>query len=717
VSGTSPHHLNPQPHGGLNLKEPFLSRSPGASGKSTVASPSRRTPAALAASAVAALALLTPPAHAGEYTINQCSNGVTTGWTPNASGGGYVLNNCGAPGGGIGGTTVASAWSQAGWQFTVPADTTIWGFNITRDVSLPSNVAYGTGVFAIDTQGSGSGYANGYTNFGGIYYSGMVTDSAAWLTGQTGISLRINCSGGGNCSDGGGLGIHYVQITLSDAINPVIASASGSLLAGGALQGTKSISYGATDRGGGVYRAVLKLDGVTRTDKVIDSNGGNCAGTSSFTQPVPCKLSVSDTIALDTNALSEGNHSVQLYVLDATNTNQATYGPFTINVDNVPPPVNTSVPLITGIARHGQILAADAGTWTGTGITFARQWQRYDANSGTWTNIAGATAPTYAVQPADYGKSLRVRSRATNSEGSTDAYSDPCGPIASPTDPNGDLDGDGIPNGSDPDIDGDGVRNEGDANPNNPTITTPPGGNDSNGGGRDAGGGNGGGSAPQTQTQNGQGPVATAALAATFEGTNKKTITVKWGAKRRITGTLKGRNGQPIVGAKLDVTSTPQLMGAQPNSLGQIVTDAKGRFAYPLPAGVSRTIRFGYKSILEASTYTQTTEVVVQVIPKVTMKANHKSLRNKQAVTFKGKIAGAPAGARKVVELQALDGKKWRTFATTRVAKKGGTFTYRYRFTRTTRPTVYQFRAVVRAENGWPFSTGQAKALKVKVRG
>lgn len=105
-------------------------------------------------------------------------------------------------------------------------------------------------------------------------------------------------------------------------------------------------------------------------------------------------------------------------------------------------------------------------------------------------------------------------------------------------------------------------------------------------------------------------------------------------------------------------------------------------------------------------------EIVVQVTPK----ADRKSLRNKQAVTFKGKIAGAPAGVRKIVEFQALDGKKWRTFASTRVATKGGTFKYRYRFTRTSRTTKYQFRAIVRAEKGWPFVTGQTKPLNVKVR-
>jgi hypothetical protein len=552
---------------------------------------------------------------------------------------------------------------------------------------------------------------------------------------KTWVDVKLMCGGPNPCyANTGELNLSNMVLWLEDNTPPQVDSATGTLANISALQGTVDLNVAAHDDTG-VYRALIQSDGVTIATPNMDTHPTCQDATPGDGNPYdfainrPCLDTASRTLTLDTTQLTEGTHSIRVLVEDEAGNVATAFGPVTRTIDNIPPPINTSPPIITGLFRHGQTLAADTGTWTGTGITFTRQWQRYDA--GAWTNISGATNATYAVQPADYGKPLRVRSRATNSEGTTDTYSDATPAIASPTDPNGDLDGDSITNDSDPDIDGDGVPNNGDANPYDRSVTTPPGGSDSNGGGgpanagsdsngsgdtAGAGSGSGGGGGSRTETQNGQGPTATAAIAATFEGTRKRTITVKWGVKRKITGTLLGRDGQPIVGAKLDVTSTPQLMGAQASSLGQVATDAKGRFSYKLPAGVSRTIRFGYKRILEATTYAQTTEVVVQVIPKVTMKADRTSLRNKQAVSFTGKIAGAPAGVRKIVELQALDGHRWRTFASTRVANKGGTFRYRYRFTRTARSTVYQFRAIVRSEKGWPFTTGQTQSLKVKVR-
>jgi hypothetical protein len=669
---------------------------------------------------LAALAFGAQSAGAATYGVQTCDNGSTDGWTfSNAqaySEGGDACRSYNPPN--LYASIINTSYAASRWTWTAPADTEIGGFSIDRRYQLSPAQAYGTDVWQLATD---AGAYNSYAP----NMSAMGVDSTAWeggsgMSGQHSITAQVFCGGGGACTGNAYFWLYAGYFTLRDNYAPQITSASGSLLAGGVMRGAATLSYGATDRGGGLYRALLTVDGTVVANHVIDANGGDCATVGGyFRVRVPCKLSTSDSISLDTRALPDGTHSVQLFVRDATDSNQATYGPFSIDVDNVPPPVNTSVPLISGIARHGQTLVADDGTWTGTGITFARQWQRYAA--GAWQDIAGATSSAYAVQAADYGKPLRFRSRATNGEGATDAYSQPTDPIASPTDPNGDLDGDGTPNASDPDADGDGVPNPGDANPMDPHVGAPDG-NGANGSGTDAdkGAGSGSGSAsagtPLTRTDNGLGATATASLAATFQGTDRRTITVKWGAKRRVIGTLTQPGGAPIVGAKLDVTSTAALMGATPIWLGQVATDSKGRFLYALPSGVSRTIRFGYKNVVEATSYAQTTDVVVRVIPRVTMRADHKSLRNKHAVTFAGKIAGAPAGARKIVVLQALDGRRWRTFASTRVAGKGGTFKYRYRFERTTRPTAYQFRAIVPSEQGWPFMTGQSKPTTVKVR-
>lgn len=65
------------------------------------------------------------------------------------------------------------------------------------------------------------------------------------------------------------------------------------------------------------------------------------------------------------------------------------------------------VPTVSGVARVGQVQGANAGTWTPTGATLSYQWYR-----GTGA-ISGAVSRTYTTTALDYGKSLKVRVRAT----------------------------------------------------------------------------------------------------------------------------------------------------------------------------------------------------------------------------------------------------------------------------------------------------------------
>ena len=80
------------------------------------------------------------------------------------------------------------------------------------------------------------------------------------------------------------------------------------------------------------------------------------------------------------------------------------------------PPVNTSLPIVTGATVRGTTLTTSQGTWTGPAIAYRYQWQ-HDSGFG-FTDIAGATGTTYLLGVADVGTSLRVRVTATNADGS-----------------------------------------------------------------------------------------------------------------------------------------------------------------------------------------------------------------------------------------------------------------------------------------------------------
>lgn len=96
-------------------------------------------------------------------------------------------------------------------------------------------------------------------------------------------------------------------------------------------------------------------------------------------------------------------------------------------------PYNTVLPAVSGTLGEGDTLTTTTGTWAGDAtITYARQWQNAasaDENDPSWANIAAATGATYVLTAGDVGKYVRCKITATNTTGSTVAFSNIVGPI------------------------------------------------------------------------------------------------------------------------------------------------------------------------------------------------------------------------------------------------------------------------------------------------
>jgi hypothetical protein len=88
-------------------------------------------------------------------------------------------------------------------------------------------------------------------------------------------------------------------------------------------------------------------------------------------------------------------------------------------------PNNTASPTISGTAKVGEQLSADAGTWTGGVSSYAYQWQSCDSGGGSCNAVQDATAKVYGVRTVDAGTTLRVVVTATNLAGSASATSSP----------------------------------------------------------------------------------------------------------------------------------------------------------------------------------------------------------------------------------------------------------------------------------------------------
>jgi len=100
-------------------------------------------------------------------------------------------------------------------------------------------------------------------------------------------------------------------------------------------------------------------------------------------------------------------------------------------------PVNTVAPSNTGSDSYvGTQRSCNGGTWTGAPIpTVTYQWQRNDGESGAYQNIASATASTYTLVAGDDGYAVRCKVTATNTGGTTVAYSSATATVQTKTAP------------------------------------------------------------------------------------------------------------------------------------------------------------------------------------------------------------------------------------------------------------------------------------------
>ena len=93
-------------------------------------------------------------------------------------------------------------------------------------------------------------------------------------------------------------------------------------------------------------------------------------------------------------------------------------------------PQNVGEPAVSGTTRVGQVLRTTRGTWTGTPpITYEFRWFRCTgpgaADASDCRRISNAADNTYVLREGDAGFRIRSQIRATNTDGSARATSNP----------------------------------------------------------------------------------------------------------------------------------------------------------------------------------------------------------------------------------------------------------------------------------------------------
>jgi hypothetical protein len=386
--------------------------------------PARRRAAAIVVALVALVVLSVPTAaHAGSYFAWSChdANGAladVSNWSYSntmadtdvgsscTGGGGFVgINFRSRSGGNYPGGVGAAA------TYRSPAGTTIGAVTVDRYWVVPTGTDpdyVNTMSFLYNGVGAQLDGCIARRDGQGCSQSGTVFAPFSFdNAGNTTFQIIVGCNGNSDVScagnDSGTKGkyeISRAKVQLTDPTDPIASNVSGTALADGAISGSPTLAFAATDTGSGVWQAQIKLDDtVVWGRSVFNDNGGPCrndGGAIGFPASVPCKLSTSATLPVDTTKVANGTHTLTATIWDAAG-NPATVISRAVTVANpvvAPPPA----PLIRGGGN-----GAPAGSANGAG--------------GDRTTARFLKTQTPAHRVATYGHAVTVKGKLVDKAG------------------------------------------------------------------------------------------------------------------------------------------------------------------------------------------------------------------------------------------------------------------------------------------------------------
>jgi hypothetical protein len=191
-------------------------------------------------------------------------------------------------------------------------------------------------------------------------------------------------------------------------------------------------------------------------------------------------------------------------------------------------------------------------------------------------------------------------------------------------------------------------------------------------------------------------------------------VSVRYNRAVTISGRLRTRDGVTVTGQPIQVEQTVRQTGATPQLVETLVTDARGRFSFRADAGPSRRLRFSSRA---AATRCRARAPLGagarnEHDPRLAARGLPRRPRPLLRQTRRA-LRQRPRGG-KLVDLQAFDRGRWRTFATARARGSKGSWRYTYRFGKT--PGRYRVRVRIRREAVFPYDLGYSRSVVVRVR-
>ncbi len=286
--------------------------------------------------------------------------------------------------------------SSASWQFSAPSNTRIVRLAAQRSTqgiikgTTPTDVEY---ILSTDA---------------GTLESCLVSDTSSCVGDLSGVidkqgldagvvGFRVLCTNAGSiCGRSLRTDFKSIQVGLKDPSPPAVTNVQ--VIDNGDASGIVSIAFNANDTGGGIYRALVKVDGQPfRAQPLSVAPCLDAVPTDAdpyqFIQPVPCPLSVTGAnVKVDYRDLGTGPHAVEIDVEDAAGNTTAVYGPVQFPKLNVEVQSNSESnnPQAIQSIIHGKV----------------RMWFVKDLTH-TYTSKFGTRVVTRGVLRDDRGKGIQ----------------------------------------------------------------------------------------------------------------------------------------------------------------------------------------------------------------------------------------------------------------------------------------------------------------------
>jgi hypothetical protein len=207
-----------------------------------------------------------------------------------------------------------------------------------------------------------------------------------------------------------------------------------------------------------------------------------------------------------------------------------------------------------------------------------------------------------------------------------------------------------------------------------------------------------------------------AKLTARWVNTSKATLTIRYGARERVTGRLMTPSGQAISGVPIDVCEIPAYEGGMPVDVASVRTGTTGEWTLTLPKDISSSsLRFVYPSPASDMTPVATTTLTLRVHAGIELRIAPHISSVGHRIFFSGTLHGAPIPpGGKQLELEASSGGGWIQFDTLTTNSKGRyRASYRFKFPG---PITYKFRVVSPYQSNFPFLSGTSNNIAVYER-